>query len=240
MSETALPRRAATRAATTALRGYEPAPQASAPVAPAPGPTPEEELFSQVEPEPEVSAATDREPAVSDLEEPEPIPSVLARPAPSKTGPVRRKARRPAAAVAASLLAVVVIVAGLLALARDAVVSIVPAAAPVYAMLGFPAEAVGAGLNIVDVTSSREQTDDGEVLVVAGSVTNVDHDMRPVPLIRVALFDADDDELQAIMVPPDRDTLAPGQRFDFTARLGNPAATARRIKVTFAARDGNA
>ncbi len=97
-------------------------------------------------------------------------------------------------------------------------------------------EPPGVGLDISDVTSFREETPDGDVLVVEGRITNIGDEARPLPNIRVALFDTADTELQHVIVRPDQEVLVPDGRFAFSARLEKPALTARRIKVSFARR----
>ena len=134
--------------------------------------------------------------------------------------------------------AVLVALAGLI-LAREPIVAAVPGAAKLYAMVGLAGEELGAGLDIRDVISAREPAGDGEALVIEGVIANTADAPRDLPLIRVALFDADNEEIQFVTVSPDQPALPPGETVGFTARLDNPAATARRIKVTFAPRDEN-
>ena len=129
------------------------------------------------------------------------------------------------------------IAVAVLILARDPIVAVVPGAAKIYGMVGLSGEELGAGLDIRDVSSAREPTGDSETLVIEGVIANTSNGPRNVPLVRVALFDADNEELQFVMVSPDQIALPPGETIDFMARLENPAATARRIKVTFAPRD---
>jgi hypothetical protein len=124
---------------------------------------------------------------------------------------------------------------GILVLERDAVMA---AASRLTTLIGL-AEPLGAGLEIGAEPSVREETAEGDVLVVQGTVTNLTDQPRPLPGIRVSLFDNDDTELQHVMVVPDRDMLAAGESIAFSARLEQPAPTARRIKVTFAARSAS-
>jgi hypothetical protein len=133
------------------------------------------------------------------------------------------------AAVAATIL-----VAGLAIsfMGRDVIMA---AVSDLAAMVGLQ-EPLGAGLDIGSVTSFREEPADGDVLVVEGTVTNVSDQARPLPLVRVALFDTDDAELQHVLVVPDQEVLVPGERIAFSARMEQPAPTARRIKVSFAPR----
>lgn len=121
---------------------------------------------------------------------------------------------------------------GILLTGRDAIVAGV---ADLSARVGLQ-EPLGAGLEISEVTSFREETAAGDVLVVEGMVTNGGDEARPLPSIRIALFDTNDIELQHAIVVPEQELLLPASRFAFSARLEQPALTARRIKVTFAAR----
>ena len=149
-----------------------------------------------------------------------------------------KPARKPApgwrrrAIFAALAVTVLVVGLGILLIGRDVIVA---AISELPALVGLQ-EPLGAGLDIGAVTSFREETGDGDVLIVEGTVTNVTDDVRPLPVVRVALFDNDDAELQHVMVVPDQQVLAPGERIAFSARLEQPAPTARRIKVGFAAR----
>jgi hypothetical protein len=124
---------------------------------------------------------------------------------------------------------------GILVLERDAVMA---AASRLTTLIGL-AEPLGAGLEIGAEPSVREETAEGDVLVVQGTVTNLTDQPRPLPGIRVSLFDTDDTELQHVMVVPDREMLAAGESIAFSARLEQPAPTARRIKVTFADRSAS-
>lgn len=132
------------------------------------------------------------------------------------------------------VLAAMVLIAGLgvVLTGRDVIVA---GLSEVSAWVGLR-EPLGAGLDISEVTSFREDTAGGDVLVVEGTVTNDTDEPRPLPNVRVALFDTNDTELQYVIVVPDQEVLVPDERFAFTARLEQPALTARRIKVSFAAR----
>ena len=137
--------------------------------------------------------------------------------------------------VVALAIALAIIGLGIVVLERDAVVA---AASRLTVLVGLK-ELPGAGLEIGAVTSLREEAADGDVLVVQGTVTNLTDETRSLPAVRVSLFDTDDTELQHVTVAPDQEVLAPGESVAFSARLGQPAPTARRIKVTFAARSAS-
>lgn len=133
-----------------------------------------------------------------------------------------------AAAAAAVVLAVIVLIA-----AAGPISHALPGAAAIYSNFGLAAAPPGAGLDIRDVTSSREWTGSEDVLVVAGTVANVATGPRGLPPLRVTLFDADRSEVQAVVVQPGRPTLAEGESIPFVARIPSPAITARRAVVSF-------
>jgi hypothetical protein len=184
----------------------------------------------------ESPADTAEEP--EDRAEGEPIPAVLTAARVESQQPAQSSKRRASGGVIAALaVGAALIVVAVLILARDPIVAAVPGAAKIYGMVGLAGEELGAGLDIRDVSSTREPTGESETLVIEGVIANTSNGPRNVPLVRVALFDADNEELQFVTISPDQLALPPGETVDFTARLENPAATARRIKVTFAPRD---
>jgi hypothetical protein len=168
----------------------------------------------------------------------EPIPAVLTA-ARDESHPIVPSWNRRVSGglIAALVVGATMIAVAALILARDPIVAAVPGAAKIYGMVGLAGEELGAGLDIRDVHSTREPTGESETLVIEGVIANTSNGSKDVPLVRVALFDADDEELQFVTVSTDRLALPPGETVDFMARLENPAATARRIKVTFAPRD---
>jgi hypothetical protein len=156
--------------------------------------------------------------------------------APEKPAPRPPPARRLRAVLAAALaMALVIIGLGIVVLEREAVIA---AASRLTNLVGLE-EPPGAGLDIGAVTSFREEALGGDVLVVQGTVTNLTDEVRSLPAIRVSLFNTDDTELQHVMVVPDQEVIASGESIAFSARLEQPAPTARRIKVTFAARSAS-
>ncbi len=135
----------------------------------------------------------------------------------------------PGAAAAAVLLLV-----GILVLARESIVRVLPGAATFYAALGFDGPGVvGAGLEFREVTSRREWAGTDEVLIVRGVVANVSKQTVSVPPVRVALYDIDEYEVQSMTVPNSVQELAAGSTVAFEARIPNPALKAQRIRVTF-------
>lgn len=199
------------------------------------GDTPEEpeavESLVDVEgEEDEDSAAIDPE----DLPDPEPIPDALIAPIVEEGEEPEPRGRM---ASILTLAAVVLVVFGGLGaglyFARGAIVSFLPAAAGVYGMIGLSGEELGEGLAIRGVKSVREKEQGVEVLVIRGIIINGTEEPKSVPLVRVSLYDAEDNEIQYVVVAPSQKDVDPGKRSDFEARLKQPSPLARRVEVTF-------
>ena len=169
-----------------------------------------------------------------DLPDPEPIPDAL-------IGPVvedgaEPKPRNRMASILTYVAVVVVIFGGLgagLYFARGTIVSFLPAAAGVYDMIGLSGEELGEGLAIRGVKSAHEKDQGAEVLVIRGFIVNGTEEPKSVPMVRVSLYDVEDNEIQHIVVPPSQKDVDPGKRSSFEARLKQPSALARRVEVTF-------
>lgn len=176
-----------------------------------------------------VPPAADAEPTLSAAARADAREQLLA--AQKRGGPPQRRAWIvPAAAVAA----LVVVVGGLI-VTRDGIVRRFPATAGAYSALGMGGQqTLGAGLEFRDVSSSREWSGAEEVLVIQGVVANVLKDPATLLPVRVALYDSDDQEVQAVTVPNDQNRIKPGESVRFEARIANPSLSAQRIRVSFA------
>ncbi|MSP79989.1 MAG: DUF3426 domain-containing protein, partial [Rhodospirillales bacterium] len=181
--------------------GPTPAPAAAAESHPASDEQPalsQEELdkvLAQPEPEAMGSIASDDSGAkeeqatttVEELPEPEPIPGSLA-PDMDAAGSGRKSW---AGAIAAAVVVLFLLGGGSgMYFGRDHVMHMVPMAKNVYSMLGLGREALGAGLDIRSVASERTNEGGTEVLAVRGVIANISALDRPVPHLRVALYDA--------------------------------------------------
>ncbi|MFO1152276.1 MAG: zinc-ribbon domain-containing protein [Rhodospirillales bacterium] len=122
---------------------------------------------------------------------------------------------------------------GILVAAEGPIIRAFPGAAGVYSLFGLAPAPPGAGLDIRDVSSSREWSGSEDVLIVAGTVANVATGPRGLPPLRVTLFDGDRSEIQAVVVQPAKPTLAEGESVPFMARIPSPAVSARRVVVSF-------
>jgi predicted Zn finger-like uncharacterized protein len=179
---------------------------------------PEAVVFS--EPGDDSSAAS----GAASAEEPPPSPDA------GYGSPARRRGRLLMAAGGAVAL---VLAMGVLVVAQGPISSALPGAAAIYSTFGLAPAPLGAGLDIRDVSSSREWSGTADVLVVAGTVANVATGTRGLPALRVTLFDADRSEIQTVVVQPVKTTLAEGESVPFVARIPNPAVAARRVVVSF-------
>jgi len=137
-------------------------------------------------------------------------------------------------AIPAAAAASVVLVIGGLVLARDGIVHMFPGLAGAYEAVGLAGHAVvGAGLEFQHVTSRREWSGPEEVLIVHGKIANVTDGKVEVPMVRVALYDVDDSEVQAVTIANALHTISPGELIPFEARIPSPAMSAQRIRVSF-------
>ena len=165
------------------------------------------------------------------LPEPEPIPESLS--APQAAEDAEEPASRGKLIIIGAAAVVVILLGAGLFFGRGLIVSFWPGANDIFAMIGLSTDALGAGLDIRSVKSERETKDDIDVLVVRGFVANVDKEPRMVPLIRVSLYNSDDEEVQSLVVAPTKSELKPKATVGFKARLEDPPASARRLEVTF-------
>ena len=135
---------------------------------------------------------------------------------------------RPVVAIGWGALALLlVILAAMLALAPKTVVSVLPGATRLYAMMGKP---VG-GLAIQDVHVAWNDAGPAPVLTVEGTIVNLSSGTLDVPPLVIALQDATGKQIAEFTskVAP----LAAGARAPFTAQVPSPP-TVSSLKVHFA------
>ncbi|MBK1667995.1 hypothetical protein CKO28_08090 [Rhodovibrio sodomensis] len=118
---------------------------------------------------------------------------------------------------------------------REQVVAQVPQAAQIYRLAGVEVPALGAGLELRDVTRTRRLIDGRSLLVIEGRVVNTTGSPRELPVLEVALFDAAGDEVARWQVEAQTRRLGPGESTAFETRRENPPETAREFALSFAA-----
>ena len=116
--------------------------------------------------------------------------------------------------------------------ARDMVQEMVPQTKPLYEMIGL-GEPLGTGLDIQDVRSQRGTEGEVDVLIITGTVANITDTPKDVPLIRISLFNGDNEEVQFLNLEPEHGQIPAGEKIEFKGSIMDPAATARRMEVTF-------
>lgn len=155
-------------------------------------------------------------------------PASSPRPAITAGNPTRR--RRSGLGWVVAILALGAIGAAAI-VGREQVVARWPAAERLYGLLGLKTQPIGAGLDIANVSSTRNA--DG--LIVEGDITNKVGVTRAVPQLRVALRDADKHELVFKIVDPPRERLLPGETSHFIVGFLPAPDAAAGVAVTFSA-----
>jgi len=129
-----------------------------------------------------------------------------------------------------SFLIVAIAVAGYFL--RDLVLETIPQTKPLYDMIGLT-DPLGAGLDIQDVQSQREQEGDVDVLRVTGNIVNISEKLRLVPVIRISLFNEENEEIQFINITPDIAEIPVGDKISFQGSIAEPSDNAKKMEVTF-------
>jgi predicted Zn finger-like uncharacterized protein len=162
-------------------------------------------------------------------------PGTQVRPLPGPAAPVRPAvavappppAGRPiAATVGFGLLVLAVSLVLIAVLARDRVVAIYPAAAPLYERLHLSEPGVGLRL-----TSTLTRTADS--LIVAGDIVNGTGVPERLPRLRVTLRDGARSELEYRIIDPPIAELPPGLTVHYDATFEHPSITAVAADVGF-------
>lgn len=146
----------------------------------------------------------------------------------------RKRKLPPPVAIGWGVLALLLIIlAAMVALAPKNVVSVLPGAARLYAMLGKPVNT--RGLAIQNVHSAWSDADGQRVLQVTGEIVNLTSREVGVPTVVIALHDKGDKELSqyTTKVLP----LAAGAKSPFMVQIPQPPDTVSSLKVRFAKAD---
>ena len=114
---------------------------------------------------------------------------------------------------------------------RDEIIARWPRAARLYDLVGLRSEPLGAGLEIANITSTRNA--DG--LIVEGDIANKSGSPHDVPHLRVALRDTARHELIFKTVDPPRERLLPGEASHFVVGFLPAPDAASGVTVTFVA-----
>ena len=134
-------------------------------------------------------------------------------------------------AVPAGLAAACLLVASGLLWQRERAVRAAPQLAALYEAIGLPVNLRGLALSSVE--SSLVEEVQGRFLVVEGDVTNIARGSNAVPLIEVAVKDAQGRTLYSWTTEPPRRSLEPSELIRFRARLASPPEEGRSVTVRF-------
>jgi len=142
----------------------------------------------------------------------------------------KRKLPPPVAIGWGALVLFLLIIAALVAMAPKTVVSMLPGANRLYAMLGSPV--ASNTFAIVDVRSSWTVAGGQQVLQVEGNVANLTGGEVTVPIVVITLQDEKGATLSEVgtKVPP----LAAGAKGPFAVQIPTPPPAVRNVKVGFA------
>lgn len=115
---------------------------------------------------------------------------------------------------------------------RDTIATWLPQTSTLYASVGLQVNP--RGMDLISI-SYRQQVEDGQfVLSVTGKIVNRSAHELSVPVLRVALFDADKHELYHWTFVSAVSTLKPGESIPFRTRLSSPPPGTHDIEVRFA------
>src|SRR6476620_96044 len=146
----------------------------------------------------------------------------------------RKRKLPPAVAIGWGVLALLLIMlAALLALAPKTVLSVLPGAARLYALMGKPATT--GGLAIQNVHSAWSNADGQNMLQVTGEIANLTSSEVGVPTVVVALQDKTGKELSqatAKVLP-----IGVGAKSPFMVQIPSPPENVSSLKVRFAKAD---
>ena len=136
------------------------------------------------------------------------------------------------AAVAGGLLLVTLAV---FLLMSQQIASWIPGMSSVYESIGLNKKILGEGLRIPNnkLQSERIPGKDSETLIVRGVIRNITKEQLALPMVRLSLFNGEGKVVQTKVIKPRAPVLAGNKSIGFEIKMKDPAATARRIEVTF-------
>lgn len=136
--------------------------------------------------------------------------------------------------VAALLVMVIAGLGGGAIYERDRIANLVPGAARIFALAGFPVSDRALGLVFRNVTTTRDMENGLPALVIKGEVANVSSVARSVPKLVAVLRDNDEHALQRQNFAAPAERLLPGESVAFQTSIAQPAEAASGVVVTFA------
>lgn len=140
----------------------------------------------------------------------------------------KRGDRRPMiAAVAAGTL----VLLGALISYRDAVVSVYPQSAGLFAMIGMPVNL--RGLVFEEIVTERAVENGVDVLNIKGQIVSIDDQPTPIPALRFSMRDSRNNEIYSWQSRLPLDYVRPGERLPFESQVIAPPPQGQSIRIFF-------
>jgi predicted Zn finger-like uncharacterized protein len=121
---------------------------------------------------------------------------------------------------------------GFVLMAPRTVVSMLPGATRLYAVLGMPVNSMGLALQ--GVSYGWNQEGEETVLEVKGDIVNLTDAAIKLPIVVVVLLDENGKELSQYTTVASEAPLGAGETAPFLAEIASPPAEVRKLKVRFA------
>ncbi len=118
---------------------------------------------------------------------------------------------------------------------RHETVRIAPSLAHYFEMIGL--EVNSTGLEIRGVRSQVVMEDHREMLEITGQIVNITRQRQPVPVMRLALHNAEGQQIYVWTGSADSTELGRASKTQFRRRLASPPKDAAQVMVRFVARD---
>jgi hypothetical protein len=133
----------------------------------------------------------------------------------------------------ARLVTIALVLAGAMGAvaAREPIVRIIPAAAPVYAALGLPVNLRGVAFG--DLRTRIIEADGRRVLTVEGALVNLRDRKVETSDMRIAVRDAGSHEIYVWTTHAPKSPLEPREQTSFRLRLASPPLGAHDVMVRF-------
>ncbi len=116
---------------------------------------------------------------------------------------------------------------------RERVVAAWPEAKQLYDMVGIRATAIGAGLDLGNVTFVLRQAEGDTVMTIDGRIANRTALALPLPMLRATLRNDRNQWLAEWNFKLEQATIAAGETLAFRTATKNPPKDAKRLSITF-------
>lgn len=133
----------------------------------------------------------------------------------------------------AALAVIVAAIIGGGVVAREQIVAVWPPASKLYELVGLSLPETATGLELRNVRSARESVGGDTVLLIEGEIVNVSASVQDIPVIVIALRDADEREIDRWTVSLPQSRLLPGEVAAFASRKDKLPPETKGLVVRF-------